>query len=173
MTEEEKAILAEIEFGPGGYYASINDAPVRLLRSLYKRGAVPEIRRKYLTDQRYFIAHVKGSRLENFRGRSIAEKVNHPHFGPYLWYLLYGPRLPESTIKGFYEIVERDMGTTGEIMKQLCRFARAETRRLRLEAHEAREEFFKLALECTDGDLTVAEAVRNAAGQAANAARRR
>src|SRR5690606_38654100 len=143
LTEEEKAILAEIEFGPRGYYATLNDAPLRLLRSLHGRGALPAIRMRYLKDPACFDGRFRKSRLDNFRGASVAEKVIHPHFGPYLWYLLYGPRLPESTIRGFYEIVERDMGTSGEVMDQLCRYARAETRRLGIEPSVAREEFFK------------------------------
>lgn len=172
LTDEEKEILKEIQFGRGKFFATINDAPVRLVNSLCRRNAIPNIRVKYLTEAEYRIGRGKGSRWDNFRGNSRDEKINHPHFGPYLWYMLYGPDLPKETIEGFHRIAVDGMGTDIDVMEQLREFARAETRRLELEPRTAREEFFKLSIECKD-DLWLAECVRNAAGQASNQLMRR
>jgi len=70
------------------------------------------------------------------------------------------------TIAGLRKIVVDDAGTSGMILDQLCRFARAEARRSssgrRTNLHE---EFFKLALEC-DLDLHVARCIRDGVRQA-------
>jgi len=167
LTDEEKEILKEIQFGSSKFFTTINDAPVRLVNSLCRRNAIPSIRVKYLTEAKYRIGRGNGSRWDNFRGNSRDEKINHPHFGPYLWYMLYGPDLPKETIEGFHCIVVNEMGTEIDVMEQLCAFTRAETRKLCLTPSVARDEFFKLAIECKD-DLWLAECVRDAAGQASN-----
>ena len=82
----------------------------------------------------------------------------------YLRYLVEGPALPASTIAGFVRIVQRDLGTSGEVMSQLQAYARAETRKLSRD-YDAAEEFFKLAIEC--GADRFAQAIRRAAMQAA------
>jgi hypothetical protein len=51
---------------------------------------------------------------------------------------------PASTVEGFRKIL---IGTSGMVMDQLCKFVRAETRRLGLERGTAREEFWRLAQE--------------------------
>ena len=86
-----------------------------------------------------------------------------PNFVKYLRYFIAGPALPAITIEGFRKILIEDSGTSGMVMDQLCKFVRAETRRLRLERAVAREEFWRLAQEV--GYLHAAT-VRDAAGSA-------
>ncbi len=56
-----------------------------------------------------------------------------------------------------------DIGTSGEVMDQLCKFVRNETRKLRLDRGTARDEFWKLAQEAGYDN---AKTIRDAAGNA-------
>jgi hypothetical protein len=57
-----------------------------------------------------------------------------------------------------------DSGTSNMVMDQLCKFVRAETRRLKLERDVAREEFWRLAQEV---GYVHAATIRDAAASAA------
>ena len=81
----------------------------------------------------------------------------------YLRYFINGPGLPSKTIEGFRKIMIDDLGTSGEVMDQLCTFVRAETRNLQLDRGTARDEFWKLA---TEAGYDQAETIREAAGSA-------
>src|SRR5947209_18916715 len=89
--------------------------------------------------------------------------VEHPHLVSYLRYFMDRPALPASTVEGFRKILIEDSGTSGMMMDQLCRFVRAETRRLGLERGAAREEFWRLAQEA---GYFHAGTIRDAAGGA-------
>ena len=133
----------------------------RLLEALHKRNAIPQVRIDTFT-QAYPGGRGK-SRLDVFKrndrsGKSVAE---HPHFVKYLRYFIDGPALPVSTVEGFRKILIDDAGTSGEVMDQLMKFVRSETRKLRLDRDTAKDEFWKLAKELGyphDG------AIRDAAG---------
>ena len=56
-----------------------------------------------------------------------------------------------------------DAGTTGEVMEELKKFVRSETRKLRLTRGAAREEFWKLAKETGYAHDGI---IRDAAGSA-------
>jgi hypothetical protein len=138
------------------------DAASRLIESLEHRNVIPDVRLAYFTDPELNIGGHGRSRREVFerngcRGRAILE---HPHFIPYLRYFIEGPQLPTPTVEGFVRIVREDRGTSGEVMSQLQRYARAEARRLG-EHYDVAEELFKLALEC--GAERFAAAIRSAA----------
>ena len=75
-----------------------------------------------------------------------------------------GPALPADTIEGFRKIMIEDSGTSNMVMDQLCKFVRAETRRLKLERDVAREEFWRLAQEV---GYAQAATIREAAASAA------
>ena len=135
----------EAELSGRGIYSG--KAAHSLLKSLHKRGVIPEARVHDFTEP--FPGGRGKSRKDVFvkngcRGDAIFE---HPHFVSYLRYFMDGPALPASTVEGFRKILIEDSGTSGMVMDQLCRFVRAETRRLGLERGVAREEFWRLAQE--------------------------
>ncbi len=135
----------------------------RLLESLKNRNAIPQVRIDYFTKP--YPGGRSRSHLDVFKkndrsGRSTAE---HAGFVEYLRYFIDGPALPESTIEGFRKIMIDDLGTSGEVMNQLCKFVRTEMRKLRLDRGTARDEFWKLAKEA---GYDHAETIRDEAGSA-------
>ena len=173
LRPEEDALLQRIVFEPGGFQQpqavrSSCSAAAQLAGSLLNRRAIPEDRLRYFTDAELNIGGHGRSRADVFESNGARgdAMLRHPHFLKYLKYFLYGPDLPAETVARFRQIVIDDAGTSGMILDQLRRFARAEARRLssgrRTDVHE---EFFKLALEC-DLELGVARSVRDAVREA-------
>ena len=151
LTPQEQALLQKINFGfanPGQPDTDPKgDAALELTRLLCARGAIPDIRRRYLTDPKLNIGGRGKSRVQVFgstRGEVIFRDGN---FLPYLKYFIFGPDLPSETIARLRQVVEDGHGLRGNL-DQLRKVARSETRRLST-SRKARypEEFFKLALE--------------------------
>ncbi len=163
LTPEELAFRQqmEAEFSGGSPYSG--KAARSLLESLSTRGVIPEARVRDFTDP-FPGGHGKSHKdvFEN-NSRQGDDIVEHPSFVSYLRYFMDGPQLPANTIEGFRKILIEDSGTSGMVMDQLCKFVRAETRRLALERGAAREEFWRLAQEV--GYLDAAT-IRDAAGGA-------
>ena len=63
-------------------------------------------------------------------GLDLEGILRHTRFRPILRYFINGPALPAATIDQFAQLVIDDAGTSGEVLDQLRRFARAEARRL-------------------------------------------
>jgi hypothetical protein len=121
-----------------------------LTQSLLKRKAIPELRLRYFADPKLNIRGRGKSRKEVFEANGIEGEAmfRHPHFLPYLKYFIFGPDLPAEAITPFICVIEEELGSSGMILNQLCRVARAKTRRLTREKRQnAPEEFFKLSLE--------------------------
>lgn len=172
LTPEEDELLKTIDFdlSQSDWEArtACLEAAGTLTESLLKRGAIPEIRRRYLTDAELNIGGHGKSRIEGFTAHGLgqSETFRHGNFLKYLRYFINGPDLPEATVAGFRKIVEDDAGTSGEVLDQLCRFTRAEVRRgLPVERSKVPAEFFKLALEC-ELDLHIGKCVRESAQKA-------
>jgi hypothetical protein len=163
LTPEEGAFRQqmETEFSSGNPYSG--KAAHSLLKSLHRRGVIPEARVRDFTDP-FPGGHGKSHKdvFEN-NSRQGDAIVEHPSFVSYLRYFMDGPALPANTIEGFRKILIEDSGTSGMVMDQLAKFVRAETRRLGLERGVAREEFWRLAQEV--GYLHAAT-IRDAAGGA-------
>lgn len=125
----------------------------QLTMSLLQRNAISKIRIEYFTNPQYNIGSKK-SRKDIFisNSKTKEEMIKHPHFLKYLKYFIYGPDLTQDTINGFRSILIEDMGTSGMVQSQLCSFARSETKRHNIERKKAKDEFYKLALECDCGD---------------------
>ena len=169
LTNEEQTLLERIDFDLSDHGRSresvlaVCSAAADLTESLIRREAIPEIRRRYISDPALNIGS-KRSRLQGFeqngcKGREI---IAHPNFLKYLRYFVFGPDLSERAIDGFRQILIEDAGTSGMVLDELCRFARAEARRLnRDNRRRAVEEFFKLALECGI-DEGMARSIRDA-----------
>lgn len=135
----------------------------KLLESLHNRNAIPHARIDYFTKP--YPGGRGKSHLDIFKandrfGNSVAE---HANFVEHLRYFIRGPSLPSNTIEGFRKIIIDDAGTSGDVMNQLCKFVRAETRKLRLDRWTAKDEFWKLAKEV---GYDHAEIIREAAGSA-------
>lgn len=164
LTPDEAALREqmETEFSNGRPYSG--EAACQLMKSLGARNAIPVIRLRTFTEP--FPGGRGKSHQDVFvrngcRGDAIFKS---PFFVRYLQYFIDGPALPVSTLEGFRRILIEDSGTSGQIMDQLCRFARAEVRRLRLERSEAREQFWRLAQEV---EYFHANTIRDAAASAA------
>lgn len=151
LTSEEEDWLSQISFPPTTHEAlrlSCQFAP-RLARSLFERGAIPEIRRRYFTDptlnSRGQLSRKEGFERKGVRGDAI---LSHGHFLKYLRYFIFGPDLPPAVMDRFLELVENEPYYPGDNIEELRGFVRAAIRRNSLEKQGAGEEFFKLALEC-------------------------
>lgn len=157
LTEREKALISQIDFDPSATshdadsWRPIADAMEELMRSLLERNAIPEARRKFLSDPTFFIGGRGRSHLQVFeKNRTRGDEIfRHPHFVKYLHYFVYGPDLPKPVIEAFQQKVI-DCGkpfTSGDSIA-VADFARQLTRSHCLEAGDAAEEFYKLALDC-------------------------
>jgi hypothetical protein len=163
LTPEEAVLHQQMEAEFSGTRPYLGKAAHALLKSLHARGVIPEARVRDFTEPfpgGHGKSHKDVFEKSSRRGDAIAED---PNFVKYLRYFIAGPALPPVTIEGFRKILVEDSGTSGMVMDQLCKFVRAETRRLKLERHLAREEFWRLAQEV--GYLHAAT-VRDAAGSA-------
>lgn len=165
LTPYERELYDRIIFEgpiPHELYEENSQATAALARSLLQRQAIPDIRLRYFTDPDLNIGSRK-SRLQQMRERiADADILGHHSFRKYLRYFIMGPDLPEKTINEFVRIIDESLGTSGEVLDQLCKFARVSTRGLTLQQrHKIMEEFFKLALECKL-DSYMARAIRDA-----------
>lgn len=168
LTDEEKAVLATINFdaltlrGPDDVQR--NGHAVRdLMKLLAAKGAIPEQRKRYFTDSRYYAGGRGRSRQQVFEsnGRYGDAILSNPHFLEYAWYFLYGAKLPENAINEFRTAVKRCGDVTSSDVIPLGKTARQIARSHGLEVREASEEFYKLALDCGI-DVSYAVFVRDA-----------
>jgi hypothetical protein len=160
LTSEEAALRKQMDAELLSSSQYSGKAAHALLKSLSTRGVIPNARRRVFTEPS---PGGRGkSHRDDFgcRGNAIYER---PQFVPYLRYFMDGPALPASAIEGFRNILIENSGATSMVMGQLCKFVRAETRRLGLERSVAREEFWRLAQEI---GYPQAETIRDAAGSA-------
>jgi hypothetical protein len=137
----------------------------QLAESLIKREAIPKLRRRMFDDPDLNPGGYGKSRLQGFRnnGNSDSEILRHAHFMPWLSYFILGPDLPEPTIQGFLKIIEDDDGLEINVVDQLKKYVRKETRAMGRDNH-AEQEFFRLCHEA--GKPQWAEFVRKAAMEA-------
>ncbi|MBO9643520.1 MAG: hypothetical protein J7603_10400 [Pseudacidovorax sp.] len=118
--------------------------------SLLDRAAVPEIRLKYFTDPERNPGGRGKSRegIFNANGTSGSAILKHPHFRPYLYYFIHGPRLPDSIIEAFRIAAALSGYLSSSDIQDLTNDAKRCIKELRLEPRSAADEFHKLALEC-------------------------
>jgi len=157
LTADEKTLVAQIDFDPTSskrqapeYWKAVGETALRLMKSLMARNAIPEVRIRYFSDADFNVGGRGRSRAQIFEknGTSGEAIFRHPHFLKYLHYFLYGPDLPPQVIDAFREKIA-DIGfvTSSDIIP-LGAFGRQMARANRLDAGDAAEEFFKLALDC-------------------------
>jgi len=89
------------------------------------------------------------------------EILKHPHFLPYLHYFVLGPDLPDAISSAFRARFEACGGVTSSDIVPLGREAKALTREYALKPYDAREVFYKLALDCGRSS-SVATSIRDA-----------
>ena len=171
LNRQEREWLEKISFSKTWNHDVLRascDAAAPLARSLFDRGAIPEVRVRYFCDPKLNIGGHGKSRKQVFEANGTTGDaiLGHGNFLEYLKYFVFGPDLPDETINQFLTIVEDERGSSGEVLEQLRRFVRKETRRLRSEGRQDfTEEFFKLALEI-GFDLGPAGSIREAARSA-------
>jgi hypothetical protein len=157
LTERETALVSQIDFDPSAIshnadsWRVIADAMEELMRSLLKRNAIPEARRRFFEEPAYFIGGRGLSHLQVFEknGTYGPAIFRHGNFLKYLRYFVFGPDLPKPVIETFLQKVV-DCGepfTSGDTIS-VGDFARQLTRSHGLDAGIAAEEFYKLALDC-------------------------
>ena len=151
LTEEEKKLLEQIKFRS----KSLDEirqslAPMKLLTDLLlERNAIPEVRLWYFIEPEYNPSGRGKSRLQVFEenGTPEEEVSSHHGFMKHLEYFIFGPNIPNHMEKNFIATV----GSSGKIcLSDIQDFgpkARAFVRSEGANAHEAAEEFFKLAIE--------------------------
>jgi hypothetical protein len=163
LTDEEATLRQQMEddFAKNRHYSG--QYAHRLLKSLSKRNAIPQVRIDTLTKP--YPGGRGKSHLDVFKrnSRSGSPIAELPTFVECLRCLIDGPALPVSAIEGFRKIMIDDAGTDGEVMEQLKKFVRSETRKLRLSRDSAKGEFWKLAKEV---GYSQAEIIRDATGSA-------
>lgn len=170
LTPEEQALADQIEFhvlALDGFESVRRNAQLarELTERLFGRDAVPEHRRRHFTDPTYNVSGRGRSRQQQFErhGRHGGAIAEHPHFLPYLHYFLFGADLPQSMRSSFQAAVEECGGVTSGDIPVLSRHARSLARRSGLPGYRAREEFYKLALDCGLGPsnaTSIRDAVR-------------
>lgn len=153
LTQAEQDLLTNISLDiPDGYEAvrRNGEAVCTLMTSLIERRAIPELRVKWFTDPTYFPGGRGKSRKQMFErnGCMGADIFRHPHFLEFLQTFLYGPNLPASAVAQFRDAVADCGHVTSSDVVPLGKKARTIARAHRLAAHDACEEFYKLALEC-------------------------
>lgn len=154
ITDQERSILDHIAFDPDRFdhevYLQNADAVPRLMESLVQRGAIPAHRLAYFTDHNYHSGRLKGSRLSIFErnGTSGRDIFKHPHFLNYLWYFLYGSRLPSDVIEEMKRLITRLDPISGGDTGEICDVARELFSRHRFDAEQFSDELFKLCLDC-------------------------
>lgn len=172
LNEQEQALfdsicwdLDELDQKDHGERLDCLEKMGQLAESLFGRKAIPKVRLEWFTDPKLNAGGGGKSRKEVFEKNGTTGKdiLRHQHFMKHLRYFLYGPDLPQDTIKGFCKIITDDAGTSGMVLDQITAFVRKEVREKRLDPAHAAEEFFKLAHEIGKPDL--ADSVRSAAKQ--------
>lgn len=156
LTEEETAIAGSMTFDQGelvkwGFERARRngEAALALLKSLLGRKAIPDIRLRYFTDPALFPGGRGLSRKDIWkRNGTVGDDIaRHPNFLDELRYFVYGANLPPSVIAAFSAAVANCGQVSSSDIVPLGKTARQIARTHGLQAYEAREEFFKLALD--------------------------
>jgi hypothetical protein len=151
LTNAERSLLNMVKFGqstPEEIRKSITHM-AELARSLLQRDAIPEVRKLYFTDPERNPGGRGKSRQQVFEANNTSgpKIIEHPHFLPYLYYFIYGPRLQQVIINEFKEVSASSGHLSEYDIQDLMQQAKTHIKELRLDPHTAAEEFHKLALE--------------------------
>ena len=154
LTPAEQELLDQLELDAGALKGQAmatrnGERAAQLTELLLARdGAIPPQRLAYFTEPEYCIGGRGSSHKERFeRNLRQGSMLEHPHFLAYLRYFIHGPDLPESVIAAFAARVEECGQVTSSDIVPLAKHAKQLTRSHSLNAHDASEEFYKLALE--------------------------
>jgi hypothetical protein len=137
LTAEERTLYKSIQWEGAEWLRWSDEKRLKMLEdvgqlaeSLFERKAIEQVRLDYFVKPEMNIGGRGKSRKQVFEsnGTTGTTILRHPHFIPYLWYFINGPRLPESVVDGFCRIVEEDRGTSGMVLDQVSKFVRKEVR---------------------------------------------
>lgn len=155
LTPEEAAEVEALVFDiddleDRGCFPINAERALSVTKALLARKAVPDHRRRYFTDPDFNPGGRGRSRQQVFERNGCTGDaiLRHAHFLPHLRYFLHGADLPSPVRSAFREAVWRMEPITSGDLAPLGKLARKLARDQRLSPHVAREEFFKLALDC-------------------------
>lgn len=154
LNAQEQALLQQIVFNvrtSDPYEERIKnfDRAGELTEILLARKAIPAQRLSWFTEPEHNIGGHGSSREQVFRRNAQpgTDIHRHPHFLQYLRYFIHGPDLAERVMSAFEaEVTDCGMITSGDVPR-LAKAARRQARTHGLDAKDAGEEFYKLALE--------------------------
>lgn len=154
LTIEEQSLLDQVTFDYDEQEhqdVDANGAAVAgLMGALLDRRAIADHRWRVFTDPDFNPTGRGRSNQRIFEknGSGGHAMFRHPHFLPYLAYFLRGPDLPERFQAEFSHAVDRMAPITSGDLAPLGKLARKLVRDHGLGAAEARDEVFRLALDC-------------------------
>jgi len=157
LTAEESEMLASITFDPEVY---LHDAAAfqtnemnvpKLMALLEGRNAIPSARLGYFNDPKVREGkRTKGSHRNLFERNGISgdEIYQHASFLKYLYYFVYGPKLPGGVIAKFAaEVQSASPVSPGDVI-DIANAGKRLVRSYGLDPSDAAEEFLKLCLDC-------------------------
>jgi hypothetical protein len=141
LTNAERSLLNMVKFGqstPEEIRKSITHM-AELARSLLQRDAIPEVRKLYFTDPERNPGGRGKSRQQVFEANNTSgpKIIEHPHFLPYLYYFIYGPRLQQVIINEFKEVSASSGHLSEYDIQDLMQQAKTHIKELRLDPHTA------------------------------------
>jgi len=154
LTSEEQLLLDQVTFDyddlAHGDVDANGEAVVCLMEALLGRRAIADHRWRVFTDPDFNPTGRGRSNQQIFEknGSGGQAMFRHPHFLPYLAYFLRGPDLPERFQVEFSQAVDQMAPITSGDLVPLGKLARKLVRDHGLGAAEARDEVFRLALDC-------------------------
>jgi len=172
LTDDERSIADQIDLRYLETWGSdheiyLNNGPliISLMTSLEARDAIPAYWTSYWTDPSSNPGRVKASRKALFeKGNDTDEEIfTHPNFVKHLRYLLLGCELPGHVAKAFMQKAGNPEWVSARDAIDLGKFVRKLARENQIPAHQAVEEFFKLALQMsikTAAALVLRDAVK-------------
>lgn len=157
--------IGGVLIGADTHATYLNNKPLvpELLRSLWNREAIPEIRWRYFADPKLGIGLHGKSHKDIFEqnGSSELDMVTDLHFLPYLWYFIHGARLPQDVKDRMAAECDDVFGSIDTVARTSRSLLRQAVRNGQVTHHDSgnvAEEFYKLILDC--GKTTYAEIVR-------------
>ncbi|WP_299006077.1 hypothetical protein [uncultured Caulobacter sp.] len=154
LTPQEQALVDGIVFdledlSPRDVDAN-GQAVAALTQALRERGAIPDQRWRVFADPEFNPGGYGRSNQQIFEnnGRTGEAIYQHVHFLPYLHYFLHGADLPARFKTEFGQAAERMAPITSGDLAPLGKLARKLVRDHGLNVHDARDQVFRLAVDC-------------------------
>ncbi|MBP6303910.1 MAG: hypothetical protein KBB37_01705 [Bacteroidia bacterium] len=155
LTKEEQkmwelALDKDLENTSSEKYKEILLLREKLMKSLLKKGLIPEIRLNYFFDLQYNLSNTKKSRYENFKNLEVP--YQHPHFYKYLTYFVEGPCIPNELLNTINEIRKKYPYYPSDSLDEVKKAVRSYLKNDPKNKSNLAEELYKLYLEFGDSN---------------------